>query len=168
MSKLRKYLPDKKFKLIVEGLFMSKLIYCMTVWGFSLKKQELRKLQVLQNKCLRLISHSKYDTPRTELLKKCKQMSVNQLISYHTACQTHRIYTSKLPVYHYKRLFSRPQENDQIVTRSRTNNNANQINYHLALSRGNFFYQSSKLWNQIPVSIRILEKTETFKKQLKI
>ena len=104
LSKLRKYLPDKKFKQIVEGVFTSKLIYCITVWGFSITKEELRKLQVLQNKCMRLISHSSYDTSRTELLTKCNQMSVKQLIIYHTACQTFRIYSAKYPIYHYQKL----------------------------------------------------------------
>ena len=33
LKKLRKYIPDKKFKQIVSGIFTSKLIYCMTVWG---------------------------------------------------------------------------------------------------------------------------------------
>ena len=49
LSKLRKYLPDRKFKQIADGLFTSKLIYCMTVWGYNLTKQEMRKLQILQN-----------------------------------------------------------------------------------------------------------------------
>ena len=47
LSKLRKYLPDKKFKQIVEGLFTSKLIYCITVWGFAISNEQLRKLQVM-------------------------------------------------------------------------------------------------------------------------
>ena len=65
LTKLRKYLTDKKFKQIVDGIFISKLIYGITVWGFSLNRKELRKLQVSYNKCLRLISHSSYDAPRT-------------------------------------------------------------------------------------------------------
>ena len=162
-NKLRKFLTDKKFKQIVDAVFISKLIYGITVWGFSLNKKELRKLQVLYNKCLRLISHSSYDTPRTELLKKCNRLSVNQLISYHTACQTHRIYRSKLPVYHYRRLFSSP-----VDPQEPTNITANEIVYNLALSRGHFFYQASHLWNSLPVRIREIDKTRTFKKHLKL
>ena len=105
LSKLRKYLPDKRFKQISEGLFTSKLIYCITVWGSSLTKKESNKLQIAQNKIMRLISHSSYDTPRLDLLRKCNQLSVNQLISYHILCQTHRIFWSKLPDYHFKKLF---------------------------------------------------------------
>ena len=56
--------------LIMEGLFSSKLTYGMTVWGRvwiipgdldegtspTMKKEDLWKLQVFQNKCLRLVT----------------------------------------------------------------------------------------------------------------
>ena len=60
----------------------------MTVWGriwnipgsldeelrssSSLTKEDLRKLQVLQNKCLRLVTNSDYKTPTKVLLQKTK------------------------------------------------------------------------------------------------
>ena len=164
LSKLRKYLPDKKFKQISEGLFTSKLIYCITVWGFAITQEETRKLQVLQNKSMRLISHSPYDTPRAMLLKKCSQLSVNQLTSYHAACQTQRIFTSKYPSYHHKKLFTQQRNNS---TRSHDNYSANNIDYKKSISRGQFFYQSSKIWNSLPINIRKLEKIIAFKKALK-
>ena len=100
----------------MSGIFTSKLIYCITVWGkiwnltdndrgSSLTKSELYKLQVLQNKTLRLISGMDYDTPVSTLLKVCNELSVHQLIAYHTACQVYKIHTTKEPVYHYNRLF---------------------------------------------------------------
>ena len=114
---------------------------------------------MLQNKCLRLICHRGYDTPRIELLNKCKQLSVKQLIMYHTAVQTQRIFTSQLPAYHYRKLFSHD--------RPLRNNAANNIDYRLSLSKNQFFLQSSTLWNCLPLSLRSIEKKESFKKQLK-
>ena len=58
-------MPNNKFNQIVAGIFTSKLIYCITVWGgiwglpdqnvinrrnTSITKNEMRKLQVLQIK----------------------------------------------------------------------------------------------------------------------
>ena len=159
LSKLRHYLPDKKFKQVAESLFINKLIYGMTVWGHNLTKKEIGKLQVLENKCLRLICHCGYDTPRIELLRKCNQLSVKQLIMYHTAVQTQRIFTSHLPVYHYRTLFShiRPQRN----------NTANYIDYRRCISKNQFFYQASTLWNSLPAALRSIQKKESFKKLLK-
>ena len=33
LKKIRIYMPDNKIKIIVNGIFNSKMIYCMTVWG---------------------------------------------------------------------------------------------------------------------------------------
>ena len=117
LCKLRKYLPDKKFTQIAEGLFMSKLIYGITVWGFNLTKEEIRKLQVLQNKTLRLISGMEYGTPTSSLLKATNMLSVHQLVAYHTACLIFKIKQSKLPSYHYNRLFPEAIRDNQAGTR---------------------------------------------------
>ena len=146
---------------------MSKLIYCITVWGFNLTKEELRKLQVLQNKCLRLISHSKYDTPRISLLNKCKKLSVKQLIIYQTACQTFRIFHSKYTKYHYRKLFSSDNISNPGTKSHDDDCQANKIGYNLSVSRNQFFYQASLIWNNLPVHIKKLEKVDTFKKHLK-
>ena len=95
MKKLKRRIPPHKMKMLVSGLFQSKLIYCITVWGriwdipgsldeekrtsASLTKDDLRKLQVLQNKCLRLITNCDYKTPTETLLQRTNMLSVNQL-----------------------------------------------------------------------------------------
>ena len=80
----------------MAGMFSSKLTYGITVWGRiwnipgsldeealgrtspSLTKDDLRKLQVLQNKCLRIVTNSDYKTPTSVLLDKTKLLSVHQ------------------------------------------------------------------------------------------
>ena len=119
LKKLRKFLPNGKFKQIIVGIFTSKLIYCITVWGgiweisgqkvnirnTAISKKAMVKLQVLQNKALRLLSGLEYGTPTETPLKHCNELSVHQLVAYHTACQVYKIRTSKLPKYHHNRLF---------------------------------------------------------------
>ena len=97
-----------------------RLIYCITVWGSiwtknaqynssSITEEAMRKLQVCQNKCLRLITGHDYNTSTKTLLKDSKQLSVHQLVAYHSVCQVYSIYRSKLPTYHYNRLFKTDQ-----------------------------------------------------------
>ena len=73
LKKLRPFMSNKKFQQAVAGLFTSKLIYCITVWGSiwtknaqynstSITEEAMRKLQVCQNKCLRLITGHDYNT----------------------------------------------------------------------------------------------------------
>ena len=127
---------------------------------------------------MRLLSHSSYDTPRLDLLRKCNQLSVNQLISYHIVCQTHRIFWSKLPDYHFKKLFvddgkrrSGIRSQCHIVAEDEppvSNNPACLIDYKKAISRGTFFYQASLIWNSLPFHLRKIEKNATFKKSVKL
>ena len=69
LKKLRKFVPDRKFSQLVASLLTSKLSYCLNVfggvWGIpgvqdetsiktSITKQDMRRLQVLQNKTMRV------------------------------------------------------------------------------------------------------------------
>ena len=148
---------------MVAGIFTSKLIYGITVWGgiwglpgqqninnTSISKEAMRKLQVCQNKILRLMCGLDYDTPTKTLLEECNQLSVHQLVAYHTACQVYRIKKSKLPVYHYNRLFDE-------------NNGSKIVDFQLTLGKSNFFYQSSLLWSLIPRHIQNENSMSVFK-----
>ena len=42
-------------------------------------KEDMRRMQVLQNSVMRIISRSRYDTQTTTLLEKTKQRSIYQL-----------------------------------------------------------------------------------------
>ena len=142
---------------------MSKLIYCITVWGFNLNKEELRKLQVLQNKILRLISGMDYDTPVPTLLKVCNELSVHQLIAYHTVCQVYKIQRTKEPMYHYNRLFGDQSEKQNRTKIRGSEMSAKQIEFDLSLARGSFFYQGSRIWNLLPHNIKISKNLRKFK-----
>ena len=134
-------MPSNKFKQIASGIFTSKLVYCITVWGgiwglpneqnekrrnTSISKESMRKLQVCQNKVLRLLTGKDYETPTSELLALCNELSVHQLVAYHSACQVFKVSKSQLPNYHYKRLFLEY-------------NTDNIVDFRLALGKSNFF-----------------------------
>ena len=126
LKKLGKFMPPARLKMVMEGMFTSKLQYGMTVWGRvwnipgsldedeavrkcpSLKKEDVRKLQVLQNKCLRIITHSDYKTPTKVLLEKTKSLSVHQQIAHLSLSQVYNVHKTKLPAYHFNRLFVNP------------------------------------------------------------
>ena len=72
----------------MDGIFKSKMVYGIAFWGRvwqilgsldedlnnrtspSLTKEDVCKLQVLQNKCLRMITDCDYKTPTSVLLSK--------------------------------------------------------------------------------------------------
>ena len=121
LKKLRNYIPDRKFCQMVSGIFISKHLYCVTVWGgiwdlpdqqiqnrrnTSISKHAVRQLQVMQNKIMRLMSGMDFNTPTKDLCYHTNQLSVHQLMAYHICCQVYKIKDTKLPVYHYSRLFN--------------------------------------------------------------
>ena len=162
----------------MSGLFQSKLIYCITVWGRvwnipgsldeqdrkspSLTKEDVRKLQVLQNKCLRLLTKCDYRTPTATLIDKTNMLSVHQLTAHLSLAQVYNIHQTKLPTYHYERLFQ-----PSPPTRSAASLPAKRTEFRLSLARTSFFYQSSRLWTALPQQIKQAANKHQFKKKSK-
>ena len=152
----------------MEGLFSSKLIYGITVWGIpgsldeearasrTMTKEDLRKLQVLQNKCMRLVTSSEYRTPTEHLLRATGSLSVHQRTAQLTLAQVHTISRFKKPTYHYNRLFGHAGPTNQPDTRL-ARQGINRIEFRLSLARASFFYQASRLWSALPDEIRNTE-----------
>ena len=142
--------------MALDGIFTSKLIYGITVWGgiwglpgsldetnrksTSITKEYMRKLQVLQNSALRTQTGSRYDVPTATLLSKTGQLSVHQLAAYHSATQVYKIHQSKQPSYHHNRLFGQVDSN----TRTAANLEA-RVDFTLSLAHSSFFYQAPKI-----------------------
>ena len=69
--------------MLANGIFMSKLIYTIPVWG-GCEKYLIRSLQVSQNKAARFVTKLGIYTPVQALLSQCAWLSVNQLVFFHT------------------------------------------------------------------------------------
>ena len=167
MKTLRRYLNDEKFRQIVSGIFTSKLIYCISVWTgvwgipgqqheankIAISKDDMNKLQILQNKIMRLMTNSDRYTPTSELLRKTRSLSEHQLGDFHTLVQVFKTYQTGEPVYHFERLFLTQEcHSDHISTRSHENLQT-RIEFGLSLGRSSFFYQGANLWTALPVSV---------------
>ena len=85
-------------KNVSNGIFYSKLSYCLAVYGnvkglnetyrgpnrmHGLTSQDINKLQVLQNNVNRIISGAPYRTPTEDLLRDTNSLSVMQLMALH-------------------------------------------------------------------------------------
>ena len=65
--------------MVANGIFMSKLVYLIQLWGYS-DKYLLKTIQILQNKAARVVTGKTWWTPVRILLKDCKWLSINQLV----------------------------------------------------------------------------------------
>ena len=179
LKQVRRFMSDKQFKLVMNGLFTSKLLYCITTWGgiwglegldeedrkkIAITKEDMRKLQVLQNKALRIHKRLPRETPTTTLLTQSQELSVHQLVAYHSALQVYKVYTTQQPTYHYNRLFG--HNHSTVKTRANTNQEC-RVDFTLSLARTSFFHQSSRIWSELPISIKTAKSLETFKRAMK-
>ena len=110
----------------------------------------MRKLQVLQNKTMRLQTNLEFGTPTKELLAKTGKLRVHQMVAYSTAVQMYNIQRTQEPKYHHDRLFS-----------------VERVEFRLSLARANFFSQGARIWAALPGTMKTAPKVGNFKKQCK-
>ena len=175
LKKIKKFVPSYKFSQIVAGMFSSKLMYGMNLWGglwdipgtmdnttrTSITKVDMKRLQVLQNKTMRLQTNMDYRTPTSELLIKTGKLSVHQMVAYTTAVQVYNISRNQEPRYHYDRLFTGIQD---FQTRG---GDQKRVEFSLSLGRASFFYQGARMWGSLPGIVKNAGNVGIFKKMCK-
>ena len=153
---LKKICYNSSFKtrlMVANGVFMSKLVYLIVVWGGA-QKYLLNSLQVQQLAAARLVCgfHSKWWS-KYRLLKKVGWLSVNQLVFYNTVLQAHKTITTGKP----ECINDLIRTEHPYSTRSAT---ANQIRFGESFRHGSNIASSSfkqravKSYNSVPLSIR--------------
>ena len=98
-------------------------------------------------------------------MKASGELSIHQLIAYHTPLTVHKIKTSGKPEYLYRRLqFTQVNENFVHPTRQL---NKIYVKQNLNLSRGGFVYRGGLIWNHLPENLRCERKLGRFKARVK-
>ena len=166
--------------MIVNGIFYSVLKYCIpvfgNVWGVdnmdmenrrypSFGKEDLRRLQVLQNKVCRLKTGLPYDTPTSTLIKASNELSVHQYVAFSTLLLVHKIVQNKKPKYLAEKLKLKVPQNGQIFPHRKINTISTIET--LSISRGAFVYRGSQLFNNLPQDLRCTDNHKIFKKKTK-
>ena len=71
LSKIRHYVKFPTLRMIYHGIFSSLLLYASQIWG-QISSQTINKLQILQNKALRILTFKPARTSAGPLFKECK------------------------------------------------------------------------------------------------
>ena len=132
-----------------------------------MKKADMRKVQTLQNKAMRILAKKDFRTPTLELLNSTNMLSVNQLAAYSMETQVFKIFTSGQPDYHYERLFGR-LDRGHTGTQTRAQlDQESRVDFRLSQGRGSFFYYACNLWNCLPAQVRNSMNTQELKRKAK-
>ena len=80
LSKLRYYVPFETCLQVYYALFYSHLIYGCNVWGLT-SNENINKIEILQRKCLRIITFSDFRSHTNHLFIKHKILKVRDIIN---------------------------------------------------------------------------------------
>ena len=175
LRKVVHLMPLERFNTICQGIFYSKMIYCLqiigNVWGnldnddtsrryAAFTKEDNRKLQTLQNQVLRLKTNLPRLTPTSTLLSVSGDLSVQQLTAFHTLSSLHKVLYSGKPRY----LKNKLQINNNMTRQEKTIiiNHSN-----LSLRRGAYIYRGAIMFNNLPMELRNNMEPDLFKAEVK-
>ena len=149
--------------MIANGIFLSKLIYLIQVWG-GCSDFLLDFLQIQQNRAARYVTKLGRGTPLKIILMQCGWLSVRQLAIYHNLNFIYKTKRDKKPKYFSDKFSQQFGYQTRLARGSgiRTNEIVKKT-----LTQQNFTYKSTKIWNELPNDIR-METTELkFKQKIK-
>ena len=154
LTHISKNLPTKSRLLLANGLFMSRMLYMLPMWG-GLPKRDSSKLQRLMNKCARMVLSANRKTRTSKLMEECNWLYFDELVVYHSAIQMFKILRFNTPV-NLRNLFTLTQEGRIEITPGR-----------LIISRKSFRWRTATLWNELPNFVIESPKLSSFKKVLR-
>ena len=148
-------------KMIADGIIMSKLVYCIALWG-GCSNQLLDSLQKLQNKAARAVTKQDWNTPTKSVLKQCGWLSVKQLVVYHSSILVYKVMKAESPQFS---MFSteytcntRQARSGQVKATWRSD---------LHLSEESFRWRAAKYYNNLPADLRQAVSVSIFKTGLR-
>ena len=152
--------------MIANGIFCSKLIFQISLWGGA-EGYLLKALQIVQNKAARLVTKRGRYTPVVELLKQCGWLSVRQLAFYHSTVLIYKTLQTTYPKYIYNKLAGEFPYNTRLA-QSQAVRMGEDFKTKLDLTEKSFMQRATVSFNLLPTSLRQVRKIDVFKKKLKV
>ena len=124
----------------------------------------LKSLQVLQNRAARTVTKHEWGTSTAVMLNQIGWLSIKQLVVHHSLILAFKVKRNKKPCYVNMKL----NQNFAYSTRQATGNCILLGSTPKSeKSKSAFVFNSSNLWNDLPLSLRMIEKLPKFKTELK-
>jgi hypothetical protein len=145
--------------IIYNSLIKSHLTYLIEIWG-SAAKSNIKSLQTIQNKAIKLLFHYHFLTPTETVFQKTKLMTLSQLYKFHTCILIRKILTkethSTINFIKKTQLRQLRNPNTLCLYKPRTN-------YGIS----NIRHDGVKLYNSLPKDIKEIKLFPLFKTKLK-
>ena len=96
LSKLRHNAPIETCLQVYYAIFYSHLIYGCNVWGLT-TEENLKKIEILQKKCVRIMTFSDFNSHTNQLFIDLKLLKVRQIIESQQLKLVYDFYDDNLP-----------------------------------------------------------------------
>ena len=148
-------------KLLASALIQCHSDYACSAWFSGLQKIYQQKLQILQNKTIRFVLNC---SPRTHIgfneFKIINWIPVSEHVKQIKLNNMFRIIHGTAPKYLRVSFFMVSQEHDRYT---RTSVQSLVLPHVKSAGAKSFRYSASKMWNRLPVHLRMQENFLTFK-----
>ena len=170
IKRIIKFIPKSEYNKIYDALFKSHLCYCISSWG-GIPTSKLQCLFSIQKRCIRLLFGTKYSFDHAGYYETCARvrsyidhkaaknyclehtkplfneynlMILPNLYVYHTLLELFKILKTHTPISLYS-LFTQSQRDNNLTIHL--------PKFVLEISRNNFTFKSSSLWNALATKI---------------
>ena len=162
-GRIRRHIPLSTAKTISNALISSRLDYCNSLIN-NIAKQDLSKLQRVQNCLARVILRAPRFSPSLPLLKQLHWLPVNYRIKFKLCTLTFRALAIHQPPYlasllHFSNI---PRQ-----LRSSTSQQLSIPRTKLNLGKRAFSVAAPIIWNELPTTLKSCESLASFRKNLK-
>ena len=163
ISKIRPFLTEKVANKLVCSLILSRLDYANSVL-YGLPEAELHRLQMVQNNAARVVMRKRKMDHVTPLLKHLHWLPVKKRIEYKILLLTFKALHGEAPSYIQEMLHPyipsrtlRSADKLQLIEKRMTRKHGDRA----------FSAAAPKLWNALPLPLRLSKNSRSFKKTLK-
>ena len=115
LYRIKNYVPKNILVTIYNSLFQSHLTYCTPCWGFG----PIARLKILQKKCIRTITNSKYNAHTTKLFYETDKLKLDDIFKLNCLKVYYKFKNKTLPTYFEALPFT--NTNDILRARPRRN-----------------------------------------------
>ena len=159
LSRIKYFLTSEQLQLLVCSLVLSTLDYCNILY-YGISASNLRKLQSIQNSAARLALKVNYfDTIKTDdLFTRLHWLKIRERISYKILITVHKcIYGNA------------PSDLKDMIKLSKSNRTKKLVmkRFNGNMGKRAFSVCGPRLWNSLPINLRMDENIDKFKKCLK-
>ena len=165
ISRIRRYIDTDTCHNIVRSLLLSRIDYCNVLLN-GITKKELKRLQLLQNKCATLVCLKSRRHHVTPLLNQLHWLPVQQRIEYKTLLYVYKAVSGLSPQY-IKDCLAIKSTKSTIRTRSSGSVSLVMPIPNKCAGDRAFSVVAPRLWNKLPVSLRNATSVDVFKSSLK-